>query len=463
MEWKMICRTCLKTYETLWNIFENKQKDKSISELIMECVPITIGKDDKFPVYICDACLRTLNSLLEFKEMVIKSHQVLTESIENNKELSCVTDIEKMIIKEETDLDVYIKNESFDENIFNLGDDNTMSAQKMNVESNSDISLDKDQENLKINDNKKQINKKRGSSNIHCLNEEELKILDNPDCIRIIQSTMSSGEKAKAQVYCKNCNKSYTFKYYIAVHAHTHIGNLPYKCELCDFRVPKKYLLHQHMRTHAPTKDFLCSLCGRAFSSQQILNAHKLRHTDERPFKCKICQKAFKQLVDLQQHEVGHTDVKKYVCEECGKSFKYKKNLSDHQAGHTNERNFECTTCGKRFIIKKRLDEHVKKHLGLKPYACDVCGKTFTTKPTWQRHARIHTGEKPYSCDICGKKFRQQGCMVRHVRTHTGEAPYSCKYCPETFKYSQYLSNHMEKHKKVILTLRSECSLYFLS
>ncbi|KAI4460608.1 zinc finger protein [Holotrichia oblita] len=451
----------------MWNIFEKKEKDKLISELIMECVPIIIRNDDKLPVNICDDCLQKLNSVWEFKEMVIRSHKTLSDSSIDDKcngndiELNESTNMTEMFIKEESEHDVYVKNESVEQitvescldlSVSDQGEDEdsvTESVLSDEESAASNTSKIKDDRQISSDSNKIRSNNKKGSINTTCLSEEQLEILDNPDCKRLMESSLSSRAKAREQVYCQVCNKSYTYKYYITVHAHTHIGNLPFKCDFCDFRVPKKHLLHQHMRKHAPaTKDFLCSICGRAFSTKQKLNAHRVRHTDERPFKCKICGKAFKQPLDVQQHEAGHEDTKRFVCDECGKSFKHKKTLSDHKIGHTNQRNFECTTCGKRFVLKKCLDLHMKKHLGLKPYSCDICGKKFTVKMTWRNHLWIHTGEKPFACEICGKNFRQRACITRHMRIHTGEAPYACKYCPEKFKYSQQLQNHVLKHEK---------------
>ncbi|KAK9720316.1 Zinc-finger associated domain (zf-AD) [Popillia japonica] len=462
MEPQNRCRTCLETKVTSWNIFENKQNDKLISELIMECVPIVIRDDDKLPANMCDDCLHKLKSVWEFKEMVIKSDKTLSEGFiddicdETDKNIK-----KEMTISEGDDQDVCIKNESDDliieESCVNLptsdhGEDEDGVAESILTDEKNTALVQEEGPNtskIKKNSKKTQIKNRKAATATACISEEQLEILDNPDCMRLMKSELSNRAKAREQVYCQVCNKTYTYKYYTTVHAHTHIGNLPFKCDLCDFRVPNKHLLPRHMRKHAPAKkDFLCSICGKAFSTKQVLNSHRLRHTDERPFKCKTCGKAFKQPLDVQQHEARHEDTTRFVCDECGKSFKHKNTLNDHKIRHTNQRNFECTTCGKKFMVKKCLNLHMKKHLGLKPYSCDICGKKFTVKMTWKNHLWIHTGEKPYACEICGKSFRQRACITRHMRIHTGEAPYACKYCPEKFKYSQQLQNHVMKHEK---------------
>ncbi|KAK9720361.1 Zinc finger, C2H2 type [Popillia japonica] len=462
MEPQNRCRTCLETKVTSWNIFEEKQNDKLISELIMECVPIVIRDDDKLPANMCDDCLHKLNSVWEFKEMVIKSDKTLSEGViddicdETDKNVKA-----EIIIKEGYDQDIYIKNESFEliveESCANSptsdhGEDEYGIAESILTDETNTVLLQEEGLNtskIETDSKKNRINNKKGVIATGCISEEQLALLDNPDCMRLMKSALSGRAKAHEKVYCQICNKSYRYSYYTTVHAYTHIGNLPFKCDFCDFRAPTKYLLPRHMRKHAPVKkDFLCSICGKAFSMKYLLKTHRLRHTDERPFKCKICGKAFKQPVDVQLHEATHEDTTRFVCDECGKSFKHKNTLNDHKIRHTNEKNFECTTCGKKFTVKKLLDKHMKQHLGLKPYSCDTCGKKFAYKVTWQSHLRIHTGEKPYACEICGKSFRQRGCIARHMRIHTGEAPFACKYCPEKFKYSHHLKKHVMKHEK---------------
>ncbi|GJQ81022.1 hypothetical protein Trydic_g23450 [Trypoxylus dichotomus] len=487
MEQQEICRACLKTSKTFSNIFECSQNNKIISELIMECVPVTIEKNDKLPSHICNACLEKLDYVYNFREMIIASNKILCGYQKNNETEEKIKDniLETTFIKEECDEDFYIKDESvesvpsisievetnfIEENkqkevdvvekpVSNKEDSNQLLQdliEENNVADDESMLLDNISDDFNNSDDSDYVEEKKKvplkwktrSGRLCGYSQRQLQVLDNPDCKRIIESGLSRKEKARETVYCPDCKKSYCFKYYIDVHVQQHMGNLPFKCDICGYQTAKKYYLQKHAQKHSQTKNYLCTECGKAFSSKYTLKAHATKHSNERPFKCKFCEKAFKHLITLQNHELGHLGVKDFVCEECGRTFKHKRDLINHKATHTNEKNFECTTCGKKFLLKKGLDAHMKNHLGLKPYSCNICGKRFTAKSTWRSHARIHTGEKPFACKVCGKRFTQRECIVRHMRIHTGETPYSCSYCPEKFKYSQHMQSHMKRHER---------------
>ncbi|GJQ81021.1 hypothetical protein Trydic_g23449 [Trypoxylus dichotomus] len=457
----------------------------------MECVPVTIEKNDKLPPNICNACLEKLDYVYNFREMIIASNKILYGYHKNNEKGGETEEkikdntLQPTFIKEECDEEFFIKDESvesapsvsidvgtnfMEENkqkqvdvaekpMSNEGDSNQL-LQDLNEETNgvddesilldnfSDHFSNSDDSDYEVEKKKLPLKWKAKSGRLYVYSQRQLQVLDNPDCKRIIESGLTRKEKSRQTVYCQECKKSYSFKYYIEVHIHQHMGNLPFKCDICGYQTAKKYYLQKHARRHSQTKDFLCTECGKAFSSKYALKAHAPKHSNERPFKCKFCEKAFKHQITLQNHQIGHLGVRDFVCEECGRTYKNKRDLANHKATHTNEKNFECTTCGKKFLLKRGLNAHAKNHLGLKPYSCDICGKEFTAKSTWRSHARIHTGEKPFACKVCGKRFTQRECIVRHMRIHTGETPYSCSYCPEKFKYSQHMQSHMKRHER---------------
>ncbi|GJQ81007.1 hypothetical protein Trydic_g23435 [Trypoxylus dichotomus] len=298
---------------------------------------------------------------------------------------------------------------------------------------------------------------REGKSRKKCINmrnhnEKQAEMLDNPDYHRIINSGLSKKEKDRETVHCRECNKTFSFRYYVAVHAYTHTGNVPFKCQQCDKCYPKESLLRKHIRSHFQTRDFACDECGKAFFRKQQLQYHKAsKHSEERPYRCNVCDKAFKVPSALWKHTLIHVNDKKYVCEICGKGFVEMVGLTKHKITHTTEKNFVCTTCGKAFMRKRTLGWHLKKHLEDKPYICSYCGKRFHCTTILKNHILIHTGAKPFACEICGKTFRQRSCIGRHMRIHTGETPYPCKICSSSFKYSHHLLNHMKVHEKELL------------
>ncbi|GJQ81011.1 hypothetical protein Trydic_g23439 [Trypoxylus dichotomus] len=409
----------------------------------MEFVPITIQRGDNLPDNICNICLEKLNYVVDFREMVTKSHETLSQQLQNY-ELDGIkieledSEISTGLTDRKEDFNEIDRKHVDDKDIGEfLADSNDFKSGSITETIPEELPKKLYLVNFDRKNNKLLLT----------FNEEQLKVISNNfDCERILESDMTKKEKTSAMVFCQECNNSYSFRYYVDVHAHTHNENLPFKCEFCEFRVPQRALLRQHMQTHLKTKNFVCTDCGKALSSKQALKRHIMRHSSDRPFKCETCGKSFKTLICQRAHEAGHQNVRKFVCEECGKSFKHKIDLQNHEAIHGNKKDFECATCGKKFLLKKRLDDHMKRHTNVKPFACSICGMRFATKPTWQSHTWIHTGEKPFSCNICGKRFRQRGCIPRHMKMHMAQGPYCCTMCPEKFKYPQRLVNHMKKH-----------------
>lgn len=287
----------------------------------------------------------------------------------------------------------------------------------------------------------------RKTQNRNNCNEKHALLLDNPELEKIMKSGLSKKEKDHATILCKICNKTFNFRYYVAVHVRRHTGNLPFKCDQCDKCFPRGYHLKQHMIVHSKTNQFACEECGKTFATIHTLNTHKLVHSDERPYNCDICNKGFKCKWSMYKHLSIHRNEKSCVCELCGKSFTHVSGLSRHKETHNTEKKYICTICKKAFTMQHSLQKHIKAHSGEKSYICNECGKGFTYSSALRCHLRIHTGAKPYKCKVCSKEFRQTTVLQRHMRTHTGETPFPCTLCPLRFKYKHHLGNHMKVHK----------------
>lgn len=281
------------------------------------------------------------------------------------------------------------------------------------------------------------------------INEQQAELVDNPDFKRIMEMNLSRKEKKRQTVFCKECNKTLTFAYFVDKHVHFHTGNLPFKCDKCGLAYPKRSTLNKHLRKHDTARNFSCEECGKTFRSIHAVKQHKFVHSDEKPYSCDICGKSLKYALSLAAHMRIHKNEKNHVCEICGKAFVDYSILRVHIMRHTvSEKNFECKICGKKFALKKDLDHHGQIHSNKRPHVCNECGKSFVSKEILKKHQLIHTGEKPHACKVCGKRFRQNGCISRHMRVHTGETPFSCDLCKSAFKYKHHLQNHMKVHEK---------------
>ncbi|GJQ80999.1 hypothetical protein Trydic_g23428 [Trypoxylus dichotomus] len=514
-----------------FNIFEHLQNKKFVADILMEWFPVKIRKDDGYPIHICNNCMEKLNSMYDFKMMVLESDSKLSSLYPKNivaqLEKSILDDKDGNLIKNE---DSFVKMEDLESenheitantNTFKNGNNNACNVSspinldesheeakqtcidECDISFKSESSKDKDDMKDEENDSDslgnmpvddvgefsdssdeckssdecsstksapkkikakrnikktaaKDINKIEGRQKkfdgrkANNPNEKQALLLENPDVERIINSKMSRNEKNHAKVFCKLCNRTFNFRYYVSVHAYVHTGNLRYKCEQCDKYFPKSFFLKQHMNTHA-IKQYACEECGKMFATMGLLQVHKITHSDQKPHICTVCNKAFKWRTTYNKHCLTHTDAvkKSYICEQCGKSYSENSSLIKHRKTHNPLKNFICSVCNKGFNSKILLNSHVRRHSDRKKHVCTECGKEFTERSVLLSHILIHTGEKPFQCKICNKSFRQRSVLRLHMRTHTGEMPFPCALCERTFRYKHHMQTHMTKEHSV--------------
>ncbi|XP_041631446.1 zinc finger protein Paris-like [Drosophila kikkawai] len=82
-----ICRACLGTSPAMINIFDNAPGlGISIADMITQCTPYEISKEDCFPENICDSCLHCARSAFEIRQTIETSHQIYLQ-MRNTKNL----------------------------------------------------------------------------------------------------------------------------------------------------------------------------------------------------------------------------------------------------------------------------------------------------------------------------------------------------------------------------------------
>ncbi|XP_078535239.1 uncharacterized protein LOC144822045 [Lissotriton helveticus] len=115
------------------------------------------------------------------------------------------------------------------------------------------------------------------------------------------------------------------------------------------------------------------------------------------------------------------------------------------EVGHTVVGAYACNVCAKTFSQKGSLTRHQTIHTGIR-YACTECDKSFTRKEMLTVHKRKHTGEKPYQCNDCGKRFSHTGYLFSHKKKHTGIKPYKCTECGKCFSFRANFVIHERSH-----------------
>lgn len=168
--------------------------------------------------------------------------------------------------------------------------------------------LNEDENNLIINKNKKNENKKVRNSNMRMYYENFLNFPENKNF------DLLSEEKNIINNTCEKIEK------------HDEKGNSG-NVERKENELSKNIILNSN------EKFFRCSMtnCEKVFAKENILNAHMRTHTGEKPYKCNFenCYKSFSQYGNSKKHEKVHLGDKKFVCDfpDCLKRFSASYNL----------------------------------------------------------------------------------------------------------------------------------------
>ncbi|KAI4460612.1 krab and zinc finger domain-containing [Holotrichia oblita] len=419
----VICRTCLQMRDKYFDIFEHSENNISIPNLLLENITIKVEKDDGFPQNICNNCLNKLYAVVAFKNMAVECDNRLRKH------------------KEQENTNIPIKLEDLTDDLEECVDSKEVSLimqkKDMTIEDYDEkphvMSSDSDENNTKaeynLSDDSNHVDDVKSDDNHLNLDGGGGKDVINPDAKKVY---LTKKERNSKVVYCKECKRTFGYRYYFEVHARNHIGDTPFKCDVCGKGFVRRFLLNIHKVRHSDDRPFSCEICKKRFKTNPSLQNHQTVHTDEKPFSCKLCDKSFKGLNNLKLHELRHDNIKDFVCDICGKAFIDKAGLSSHSVTHKTDPDVPCPECGKMFRHEVKMKNHRKMmHSGKRPYVCDYCGRDFRCKQVLVNHVRIHTGEKPFTCKICSKSFRQRTVLNLHMRTHTGESPYHCKLCPK--------------------------------
>lgn len=112
-------------------------------------------------------------------------------------------------------------------------------------------------------------------------------------------------EKPKMVYYCpvKECERSFLLetqlKQHIAVH---HVGENPYKCSHCEKAFKALEHFNRHLTVHNGVR-FPCPDCDKTFSRKTYLTIHARKHAGLKPFHCCMCGRSFTQKGDCKKHE----------------------------------------------------------------------------------------------------------------------------------------------------------------
>jgi hypothetical protein len=222
------CRLCLfKTeLDESVNIFTPDKNNVLISDTIMSFVPIELSPDDNLPQAICNVCVQKLNSIIEFRMIILNSDAQLKS--------------QKIIVgKLKEALSAAIKR-----------------PQKFVQTNEKQVCVDcasYESEEIKID--------------IHDVKlETELEIKLEPDDTIKEQNDERTPSKGHKKLYkCEECAKTFKYKYRYIMHNRRHTGEMPFHCDICDKGFAVETFMVYHRRIHLDERPFKCDECTKAF------------------------------------------------------------------------------------------------------------------------------------------------------------------------------------------------------
>ncbi|CAH1372079.1 unnamed protein product [Tenebrio molitor] len=388
------CRLCLfKTeQDESVNLFTPGKNNELISDTVMSFVPIELSRDDNLPQVICKVCVQKLNSIIEFRMIILNSDAQLKSQ-------------KTVVSRLREALSVAIKR-----------------PQKLVQKSESQVCGDS--ANCESEESKLDIDDVKLETEAKIEPDDTIKEQNG-------EGTASKGG-ARHRGYKSQSNKKL------------------YKCEGCDKTFQHKSRFIVHDRIHTREMPFHCDICNKGFAAKSFMVYHRRIHSDERPFKCDECTKTFKFQFCLIKHKRIHQGIRPYKCDLCDKTFQQSGALNVHRRGHTGEKPFMCEYCSKGFTSNHSLKRHHSVHQKGPYIPCPTCGKSYPNSLLLKCHMKIHNAVRQHTCDICKKSFTLSSLLRRHMRTHTGETPYSCTLCDRKFAYLEGLRGHVKKAHSVL-------------
>jgi hypothetical protein len=175
-----------------------------------------LSPDDNLPQTICNVCVQKLDSIIEFRSIILNSDIKLKRQKIN---VAATKQSQKIVEQSENEIAG-----AFD-----------------------DIKLEIDDVKLEIDETIKEQN---GEGNSNREGERHKGCI--PQC-------------NKKLYRCEQCDVTFKFKSKYVLHNRRHTGDMPYHCDICNKGFPMKYLVRYHRRLHFDERPFKCEECTKTF------------------------------------------------------------------------------------------------------------------------------------------------------------------------------------------------------
>ncbi|KAJ0169746.1 hypothetical protein K1T71_014352 [Dendrolimus kikuchii] len=470
------CRMCLST-NYLNPIFAIPDHHNKYTRIILDSCGIQVIPDDRFPQYICNTCITSVNENYKFRKKCAETQKTLESQLKHGQfmiKMEFELKTEGSSTLDITDL-IYDKHESSNINIecqifnnidkvdcfksnFNVCTESeslqTNCSRELNenpflvdIGNSTEDNLIEDVLKDNISDKNKASNKIDNSieDDINNFDNENIDnfIVDKPEKLNVI-----SKRRSKRNVKSKNIT----------------IGDVNMTLDaICD-EDDEQMLLGKDSIQHESNIENVNGKLSQVSKIKAIKKEKKdktktarrrrekvaKQETNREPVECEYCHKKLSSRLSIPNHYKIHTGFN-IVCEHCGKKFISRRILLMHcRARHGYEKTDKCRFCDYKASNADQVKIHERLHTGEKPFVCKECGAAFIRNSTYKQHIATHLTEKNVECDQCPARFKSVTLMKIHKNKHKpNQYVFKCRICNNSFVRRRNVTRHLERIHKM--------------
>lgn len=328
------CRICVTEAQNLRNLFRENGHGESIVQTINVCTRIQMKEDEGKPNQICDVCVKKLNTVYEFHNLVKYSEKKCEQLIAN-----------QWVLK--------------------------MKAKAGGAESAPNCVIKQDELIVKLVKPKKEIppiNGGIGQTFVEpediFIAEPEVAILTDDNDPPMRDKKQNNEKQSRAERAERRSQRDPVFGF----EPHKKTESVDWSkffdnksansldCNKCNLTFRTAHKTQMHLKEHDPSET--CRICMRSFTRNQYLE-HLCEGSE---ITCEYCQAVHKTTVDFIRHiNKDHKDHRNYKCYKCARSFHTKALLEIHKPSHDKEeKRFICDICDERFRTRYLIKEHME-------------------------------------------------------------------------------------------------------
>nr|CAH7736314.1 unnamed protein product [Callosobruchus chinensis] len=501
------CRLCGDKNENGTGIFQSKENNLDLSQLINKYLPITVEDDKKFPTSICPGCHIQLEATKLFMDLIVEgqaklrylySLQQKALKQQENQAKQLLQGV--LILNDDGTIQPYEDAEGnqlliqvFPDKLYPANHDLSLKAEGLEkpkrkrgrppktlappVEKGKEINESKsaaeaEKETQFNNDGVRQRRKIKAPARfVGVVEGEELEnllkeegVIEKDDTLEttvteVIGKLLNiNGEPLGEDVVITQKQKA---RLALGKLAYKKRAKEKYQCELCNNSYVSFVRYQQHRKSHKILY-YVCKEEGCEFKSEHSEDVE--RHKNETGHADVLAQIVVSLLDQVPQlpDENNENEPDK------GSEEQNETTELDNKPSQQNIPNNTCSTCGKTFRRKQNLDVHIRSiHKMVRSYKCRHCDKSFSYAVSLKSHMVTHaaiTGERltQLMCNLCNKGFLHQSSLTYHKETaHNTGNIFVCVKCGKRFNHKQRLVRHQLVHIDTRPFVCHECNASF--